>query len=109
MGRAPVVKQRLRAPAKRFPMPIVLAQPSARDIIDARSVVTYFQPILSAKQKCVTGVEALSRGLIGVEALSRGATARSPDLIQPAELFTMAHDEGCSVELERLCRETANR
>src|SRR3954466_1262635 len=103
-NRARIVKR------KRAPMSTAATlpeTPSARQIIDARGVVTFFQPILSAKQKCVTGVEALSRGIIGVEALSRGTPTRSADLIQPAQLFGMAAREGCSMELERLCRETA--
>ncbi|HSI36945.1 MAG TPA: EAL domain-containing protein, partial [Tepidisphaeraceae bacterium] len=86
---------------------------SAREIIATRGVVTYFQPILSARQKSVTGLEALSRGIIGVEALSRGsllpADEREGRLIAPGRLFAMADEEGCRAELERLCRETAIR
>ncbi|MDB5322155.1 MAG: putative signaling protein [Phycisphaerales bacterium] len=82
---------------------------SAREIIARRGVVTYFQPILSARQKAVTGLEALSRGIIGVEALSRGAIPQSDQLIPPDQLFGMANEEGIGDELERLCRETAIR
>jgi EAL domain-containing protein (putative c-di-GMP-specific phosphodiesterase class I) len=85
------------------------AQPSARQIIQSRGVVTYFQPILSARQKAVTGLEALSRGIVGVEALSRGAVPSSDEVIPPFQLFRMAEEEGLAGELERLCRETAIR
>jgi EAL domain-containing protein (putative c-di-GMP-specific phosphodiesterase class I) len=85
---------------------------SARQIIEAGSVVTFFQPILSARQRSVVGAEALTRGVVGVEALSRGnvrALDANDQLIQPAQLFGMAAEEGVSLDLERLCRATALR
>jgi EAL domain-containing protein (putative c-di-GMP-specific phosphodiesterase class I) len=78
--------------------------------------VTYFQPILSARQRSVIGAEALSRGVIGVEALTRGtnggglaAITEGGQLIPPATLFRMAADEGLTLALDRLCRQTAIR
>jgi EAL domain-containing protein (putative c-di-GMP-specific phosphodiesterase class I) len=94
----------------------VSEQLTAREIIEAKSVVTYFQPILSARQRAVVGAEALSRGVVGVEALSRGnagvGLAGLTDdglLIQPTELFRMAAREGVKLDLDRLCRENAIR
>jgi len=81
---------------------------SARQIIDDGSVVTFFQPILSARQRTVIGAEALSRGVVGVEALSRHSS-ESGQLIPPAQLFAMAQQENVAVEMERLCRLTALR
>jgi EAL domain-containing protein (putative c-di-GMP-specific phosphodiesterase class I) len=90
---------------------------SARELIETDSIVTYFQPILSARQRSLIGAEALSRGVVGVEALSRGSVGAMilphsdfpTRLIQPSELFCMARDEGVSLELERACRATAVR
>ena len=92
-------------------MPLQLdVQSSIRQIIDSNGVVTFFQPILSARQRSVVGAEALSRGLIGVEALSRGpGVDKGGGLIAPAKLFAMAAEEGLTLPLERLCRETAVR
>jgi len=91
-------------------------QTSAREIIETSGIVTYFQPILSARQRSVVGAEALSRGVIGVEALTRGtsgvnfaALTEGGQLIPPATLFRMAAEEGLTLPLERLCRETAIR
>ena len=85
------------------------AIPSVREIVETGSVKTLFQPILSARQKSIVGLEALSRGLIGVEALSRGVLQASSQLIPPDLLFKQAAEEGVSGELETLCRETAAR
>jgi EAL domain-containing protein (putative c-di-GMP-specific phosphodiesterase class I) len=89
---------------------------SVREIIESTGIVTYFQPILSARQRSVIGAEALSRGVVGVEALSRGtnganlaAITESGQLIPPIDLFRMAADEGLTLQLERLCRQTAIR
>jgi EAL domain-containing protein (putative c-di-GMP-specific phosphodiesterase class I) len=89
---------------------------SARDIIDTSGVVTYFQPILSARQRSVVGAEALSRGVIGVEALARANTIAVADeptsvdqIILPGKLFSMAAAEGLTLEMEKLCRITAIR
>jgi EAL domain-containing protein (putative c-di-GMP-specific phosphodiesterase class I) len=85
---------------------------TARQIIEAGNVVTFFQSILSARQRSIVGAEALSRGIVGVEALSRGNLGMmepGDSLIQPATLFGMANEEGLRVPLERLCRATAIR
>jgi EAL domain-containing protein (putative c-di-GMP-specific phosphodiesterase class I) len=90
---------------------------SVRHIIETGGVVTYFQPILSARQRSVVGAEALSRGFIGVEALSRhdpvavltNEASDSERLIPPGKLFAMAEAEGLTLQLDRLCRDTAVR
>ena len=85
---------------------------SARQIIDSSSIVTFFQPILSARQRSVVGAEALSRGLVGVEAMTRGSASardRTGTIIPPVDLFRMAASEGLLLELDRLCRDTAIR
>jgi EAL domain-containing protein (putative c-di-GMP-specific phosphodiesterase class I) len=71
--------------------------PTARAILDAGAVVTHFQPIYSAKQKSVVGVEALSRGINPVTA----------QLVSPVKLFEMANEEQLNVDMEDLCRDTA--
>jgi EAL domain-containing protein (putative c-di-GMP-specific phosphodiesterase class I) len=86
---------------------------TARQILDTHGVITYFQPILSARTRSVVGAEALSRGLVGVEAVCRGGMSgiddpsQSQHLIPPTKLFAMAAAEGLSVPMERLCRATA--
>ena len=59
-------------------MSTLCTQPSARQIIDGRGVVTYFQPILSAKQKMVTGLVS-TRNLSGPITIAKvaGDSARS--------------------------------
>lgn len=83
------------------------AIPSIREIVESKSIKTFFQPILSARQKSIVGLEALTRGLIGVEALSRGVVQVGNQFITPDKLFKQAAEEGVSGELEKLCRETA--
>jgi EAL domain-containing protein (putative c-di-GMP-specific phosphodiesterase class I) len=86
---------------------------TARQILDTQGVITYFQPILSARTRTVIGAEALSRGLVGVEAVCRGGMSgidnpnQTQHLIPPTKLFAMAAAEGLSVPMERLCRATA--
>ncbi len=83
---------------------------TARQLIESSGIVTYFQPILSARQRSVVGAEALSRGVVGVEALSRGthaALTEQGQLIPAPRLFEMAAREGLTLELERLCRDKA--
>jgi EAL domain-containing protein (putative c-di-GMP-specific phosphodiesterase class I) len=77
------------------PNPIDLDTPLRRLIHD-RGVTTHFQPIFSARQKAV----------IGVEALARGARADG-SLVPPQHLFRMAAEEGLSPVVEGLCREVA--
>ena len=73
------------------------AQYSIEDVIDNGAVVTYFQPIISLKDKKVVGVEALSRGVL------------PPDqqLISPLDLISQADKNQLSLELDRLFREKA--
>lgn len=79
------------------------------EILENKGVVTHFQPIHSARQKSIVGLEGLSRGLIGVEALSRGRIGDKNEIIPPARLFAMAAEQGVSDQLEKLCRERAIR
>jgi len=65
-------------------------------LIDNRSIVTYFQPIVSIKKQAIIGVEALSRGL-----------ANNGELIMPQDLFSKAVDYNKIVDLDRLCREVS--
>jgi EAL domain-containing protein (putative c-di-GMP-specific phosphodiesterase class I) len=67
-----------------------------RRLIQERGVTTHFQPIFSARQKAVVGVEALARGL-----------RVDGTLMPPVHLFKMAAAEGLSTVVETLCRETA--
>jgi EAL domain-containing protein (putative c-di-GMP-specific phosphodiesterase class I) len=66
-------------------------------IISQQAIQTFFQPIISIRQKCIVGLESLSRGI-------DGATG---DVISPEILFDMAEARGVTVELDRLCREKA--
>jgi EAL domain-containing protein (putative c-di-GMP-specific phosphodiesterase class I) len=83
-----------RVPMSR-PNPVDLDTPLRR-LIQQRGVTTHFQPIFSARQKAVVGVEALARGV-----RADGA------LVPPQHLFKMAADEGLSVVVEGLCRASA--
>jgi EAL domain-containing protein (putative c-di-GMP-specific phosphodiesterase class I) len=66
--------------------------------LEARRVVTYFQPIFSVRRRLVVGLEALSRGV-----------DLSGELIAPASLFKRARAEGQSEAVETACRESAVR
>ena len=59
-------------------------------------MAAHFQPIFSARQKAVVGVEALARGVRG-----------DGSLVAPHHLFKMAAEEGLSTVVEGLCREAA--
>jgi EAL domain-containing protein (putative c-di-GMP-specific phosphodiesterase class I) len=67
-----------------------------RRLIQDRGVTTHFQPIFSARQKAVVGVEALARGV-----------RADGSLVPPTRLFKMAAEESLSVVVEGLCRESA--
>lgn len=69
-----------------------------RRIIQERGVTTHFQPIFSARQKTVVGMEALARGM-----------KADGNLVSPYDLFKMAANEGLSLVVEELCRESAVR
>ncbi len=60
------------------------------------TLVAYFQPIVSARQKSIVGVEALARGV-------------SPErgVIPPHDLFEMAPDAGARDRLQGACHERA--
>jgi EAL domain-containing protein (putative c-di-GMP-specific phosphodiesterase class I) len=67
-----------------------------RRIIADRGIASYFQPIFSARQKAVVGVEALARGV-----------RADGSIVPPHHLFKMAAEEDLSVVVEGLCREAA--
>lgn len=69
-----------------------------RRIVSGRGLTTHFQPIFSARQRSVVGMEALSRGV-----------NEDGSLLAPYHLFKMAAAEGLSVAVENLCRESAVR
>lgn len=66
-------------------------------IIHHELVITYFQPIISLK----------NRLLMGFEALSRGFDIQGNKEIPPNVLFSSARRENKAVEVDRLCREKA--
>lgn len=68
---------------------------SIREIIEREWIRTAFHPLVSIKRKALFGVEALTR-----------CTAPGED-IPPQELFRMAAEQGCLLELDRLCRRKA--
>jgi len=68
---------------------------SIREIIEREWIDTAFHSLVSIKRKALLGVEALTR-----------CTAPGED-IPPQELFRMAHEAGCLLELDRLCRKKA--
>lgn len=83
--------------------------PSIQDILAASRICTHFQPIISARQKAIVGLEGLSRGIAGVEAIPLGQTSAAGQLIPPITLLQMAAQAGLTAELEQMCRETAVR
>jgi len=83
--------------------------PSIHDILDSNGLLAHFQPILSARQKSIVGLEALARGIAGVEAMSLGSALVDGKLISPESLLRMARREGAVDRLERQCQETAVR
>lgn len=65
-------------------------------IIEEGRVCAHFQPIVSLKTAGITGYEGLIRGI------HTGST----NLITPEKLFDAASQQGCTVRLDRLCRDT---
>lgn len=61
------------------------------------TVITHFQPIVSVVKKAIVGLEGLSRGM----------TEPGGEIIPPDRLFRMAAEAGRTLELDRLCRQTA--
>ena len=86
-----------------------VALPSIHEILASSRVCTHFQPIISARQKSIVGLEALSRGIAGIEALSLGGVLENGGFIPPDILFKMARQEGLENKLKQLCQETAVR
>lgn len=77
----------------------ILAPSVAIDALIAdRRLVTHFQPILSARQQSIVGVEALSRGV---------PSAGEGEIVAPKTLFALAASQGLTARLETLCCETA--
>ncbi|MBU2547191.1 MAG: EAL domain-containing protein, partial [Proteobacteria bacterium] len=70
---------------------------SISEIIDQGGLTTVFQPIVSMRDRCVVGMEALSRG-------RHPLTGR---VIPPADLFGAAREPETLLALDRACRETA--
>ena len=68
-----------------------------RSIIDNRYIDTHFQPIVSIRKKMT----------IGIEALSRGWNTVTGEIVLPQTLFSQAARADLTVELDRLCRNTA--
>lgn len=66
-----------------------------QEIIEREWIGTAFHSLVSIKRRSLLGVEALAR-----------CTAPGED-IPPQELFRMAHEAGCLLELDRLCRRKA--
>jgi EAL domain-containing protein (putative c-di-GMP-specific phosphodiesterase class I) len=64
--------------------------------LGSERIVTHFQPILSARQKSVIGLEALSRGAVS------GASVMAANT-----LFEIAEAAGVGADLDALCRRQA--
>ncbi len=65
------------------------------EILENGWISTSFQSLISIKRRSLLGVEALAR------------CAAPGEDIPPLELFRMAHEAGCLLELDRLCRRRA--
>lgn len=68
-----------------------------KEILQDERIQTFFQPIVSLKQK----------RMVGIEALSRGQSTAGGGLLSPAFLFSEAERTGCTLALDRLCRKIA--
>lgn len=67
---------------------------SIRNIISEEKITAFYQPFISIKRKSLAGFEGLIRGL----------DSDNAPTIPPVELFSRAAEEGCLLELDRLCR-----
>ena len=65
------------------------------DIIRNKKLTVHFQPIVSVSRKMVSGLEGLIRGI----------NTATNQLISPITLFDAAHNEGVTLELDRVCRD----
>jgi EAL domain-containing protein (putative c-di-GMP-specific phosphodiesterase class I) len=76
---------------------LIDAEFDIRAVLRARSMSSHFQPIISIRGKKV----------IGLEALARATNPKSGNAICPAYLFDAANRHKQSLQLDRLCRESA--
>jgi EAL domain-containing protein (putative c-di-GMP-specific phosphodiesterase class I) len=76
---------------------IVDAEFDIHAVLEARSMLSHFQPIISIREKKV----------IGLEALIRATNPMSGKPISPNFLFDAASRHKQSLQLDRLCRESA--
>jgi len=65
------------------------------DIIRNKKLIVHFQPIVSVSRKMVSGLEGLIRGI----------NTATNQIISPITLFDVAHNEGVTLELDRVCRD----
>lgn len=68
-----------------------------KQIISRQLIESHFQPIVSVRK----------RKTIGLEALARYTSPATGQPVSPVTLFSKAAEQGLSVELDRLCRQTA--
>lgn len=68
-----------------------------KTILEQKNIITVFQPVISLKEMRVVGFEALSRGIC----------SDTGSIITPSEMFDMARNENCALELDHLCRKSA--
>jgi diguanylate cyclase (GGDEF)-like protein len=65
------------------------------DIIRNKKLTVHFQPVVSVSRKMVSGLEGLIRGI----------NTATNQIIPPTTLFDIAHNEGMTLELDRVCRD----
>lgn len=70
-----------------------------RAILEAESLDCAYQPIVSVRDRRIVGLEALARARCPIDG----------EPIPAATLFARAAEQGCSLELDRLCRKKAMR
>ena len=95
VGRAMTNPEDLESSAERAR--IVDAEFDIHAVLEARSMSSHFQPIISIREKRV----------IGLEALIRATNPGSGKSISPNYLFDAANRHKQSLQLDRMCREAA--
>jgi len=65
------------------------------DTIRNKKLIVHFQPVVSVSRKTV----------IGLEGLIRGVNTATNQIISPITLFDVAHYEGVTIGLDRVCRD----
>lgn|GEM_PF-99283 len=65
-----------------------------REIITDKKLLVVFQPVISVSRKMV----------IGLEGLIRGINPSTNQIISPPALFKAAEEQGLTLELDRICR-----